>query len=356
MGPLSRLPRPVRAALAALAGLGAMLLLMAWLAGAFVTRIPPGPPAAPPRVPPGVEVLEVRPVTVPVVREVTGTVAAEHETTVAAQVLGRVVEVAATPGEHAAAGRTLVRLDPSEHRARLEQAEALVRQAEDRLARVESLLQAQAISESEAVRARTDVDAARARASEARTVLGYTHVVAPTDGVVIERLVEVGDTVTPGRPLVRLFDRLQLVAVVPESLARHVAVGQQVGVRIDALDLDCQGGIAEVVPQAEAVARAFKVKVTGPCPAGVIPGMFGRMRVPLGTREELRLPASALRQVGQLTTVLRVVGDGQLLRQLVHTGARVGDEVVITAGLRRGDRVVARADQVRDPAAGEERP
>lgn len=345
MGPLERLPLAVRAGLAVAAGVAAMALLMAWLAGAFTSKVPPGPPAPPPRVAPGAQVLEVRPIVVPVVREVTGTVMAEHEATVAAQVLGRAIEVRATPGEHVTAGQVLVRLDPSELQARVAQAEAQLRQAEDRLRRVEALFQAQAIPESELVQARTSVEAARARATEARTVLGYTEVRAPADGVVIERLVEVGDTVTPGRPLVRMFDRLQLVAVVPESLARHVAVGQVVGVRIDALGLECEGAISEVVPQAEAVARAFKVKVSGPCPAGVIPGMFGRMRVPLGTREELRVPAQALRRVGQVTTAFRVLDQGQLLRQFVQTGERVGDQVVITTGLQPGDRILASAEQ-----------
>ncbi len=345
MGPLDRLPLAVRAGLAIAAGVAAMALLMAWLAGAFTSKVPPGPSAPPPRVAPGAQVLEVRPIVVPVVREVTGTVMAEHEATVAAQVLGRAIEVRATPGEHVTAGQVLVRLDPSELQARVAQAEAQLRQAEDRLRRVEALFQAQAIPESEVVQARTSVEAAHARATEARAVLGYTEVRAPADGVVIERLVEVGDTVTPGRPLVRMFDRLQLVAVVPESLARHVAVGQVVGVRIDALGLECEGAISEVVPQAEAVARAFKVKVSGPCPAGVIPGMFGRMRVPLGTREELRVPAQALRRVGQVTTAFRVLDQGQLLRQFVQTGEQVGDQVVITTGLQPGDRILASAEQ-----------
>lgn len=345
MGLLSKLPRPLRVALPVAGAVVAMALLMAWLAGAFVRKVPPGPSEARPRVPAGAEVVEVRSTAVPVARELTGTVMAEHEATVAAQVLGRVIEVDASPGQHVTAGQPLVRLDPSELRARLEQAEAQLRQAEDRLRRVESLFAAQAIPESELVQARTNVEAARARAAEARTVASYTEVLAPADGVVIERLAEVGDTVTPGRPLVRLFDRLQLVAVVPESLARHVAVGRTVAVRIDALDLDCEGTISEVVPQAEAVTRAFKVKVSGPCPAGVIPGMFGRMRVPLGTRDEVRVPAGALRRVGQLTTAFRVLDDGRLLRQLVQTGERVGDQVVITSGLQPGDRILAQAER-----------
>src|SRR5690606_12225533 len=131
-----------------------------------------------------------------------------------------------------------------------------------------------AATEQERTRAQFELDAATARRDEAETVLGYTVVRAPRAGVVIDRYIEVGGTVQPGQVVVRLFDRLQLIATVPESLRRHLEVGQEVEVFIDAVDRACAGRVAELVPLADAAARAFDVKVTGPCEGGVIPGMF----------------------------------------------------------------------------------
>lgn len=324
-----------------------IVILMLWLSGAFRDEVPPGPPL--PQSPLGADLplVEVEVAQVPLYRDVVGSIAATHETSVAAQLLGRVLEVEAGPGTHVAKGALLVRLEGAEHRARLEQAEASLRQALDRHDRLERERAAGTASEGQLVQARAELEGARARVDEARTVLGFTELRAPADGTVIDRLCEVGDTVTPGRTLVRLFDRLQLVANVPESLRRRLSVGQALSVHIDALGEEpCEGVVSEIVPEAEALSRAFRVKVTGPCQAGVIPGMFGRLRVPLGEREELRVPASALRRVGQVSLVFRALPDGALLRQFVQTGPTTGERVVITSGLAAGDRVVVDAARV----------
>lgn len=353
---LERLPGGLRLGLAAAAGALSMVALMLWLAGAFTEKVQPGPPAPLPSAPSDLPTEVVAVVRIPVVREAVGSIAAEHETAVAAQLLGRVAEVQATPGRAVAQGELLVRLEAAEHRARLDQAEAAQRQAQDHHGRIERQHRAGAASESQLVQAQTALEAARGRVEEARTILGYTELRAPGAGTVIERLCEVGDTVTPGRTLVRLYDRLQLVAVVPESLKAHLAVGQRVSVRVDALgDQECQGTVSEVVPEAEALSRAFRVKVTGPCPPGLIPGMFGRMRVPLGERDELRVPATALRRVGQVPVVFRVLPDGTLLRQFVRVGPQVGDRLVVTSGLAAGDRVVADATRVQQEPDHERR-
>lgn len=341
---LERLPARARLALSVLGGVAAVVVLMLWLSGAFTRKVQPGPAATPARAPADLARAPVEVVQVPVWREAVGSIAAEHETTVAAQLLGRVVEVHAAAGAHVASGALLVRLDAAEHRARLDQAEAALRQAQDHHGRTERQRRAGTASESALVQATNDLEAARARAAEARTVLDYTELRAPVDGTVIDRACEVGDTVTPGRPLVRLYDRLQLVAVVPESLRSRLAPGQVVTVHVDALgERGCEGTVRELVPEADALSRSFRVKVTGPCPPGLIPGMFGRLRIPLGEREELRVPASAVRYVGQLPLVLRVLPDGTLLRQFVRTGAAAGDRVVVVSGLAPGDVVVTDA-------------
>lgn len=336
----------LRRALPAVAGAAGIALVMAWLAGTFRSELSPGPAGPAALAPQGLATLSVVATTVPVVREVVGSIAAEHETAVAAQLLARVLEVRATAGRAVARGEVLVRLDDAEVRARLEQAEAALRQARDRLTRTAALEQSGAATESARVEAQNAVDAAAAREVEARAILGYAVVRAPADGVVIERACEPGDTVAPGRTLVRLYDHLQLVAVVPESLRSHLTLGQEVGVRVDALgEGECPGRVTEIVPEAQALARAFRVKVTGPCPEGLIPGMFGRMRLPIGERRELRVPLAAVRRVGQLALVLRLLEDGQLLRQFVELGEERGDEVIVLSGLEAGDRIAADAAQ-----------
>jgi RND family efflux transporter MFP subunit len=195
-------------------------------------------------------------------------------------------------------------------------------------------------------------DAAVARADQgvkfADSQLAYTTIRSPIKGVVIDKLVEAGDLVVPGRTLVTLYDpgRMQLVARVRERLAMRLKRGEDVAVTIEALDLDCHGMIDQIVPEAEAGSRVFEVRVTGPCPPGIYAGMFGRIHVPIGTRREIRVPDAAIRRVGQMETVFVVEAGGTLQRRFVQTGRRVADDVEILAGLRSGETILARARDV----------
>jgi len=85
--------------------------------------------------------------------------------------------------------------------------------------------------------------------------------------------------------------------------------------------------------------------VTGPCPPGVLSGMFGRLLISEGERRQLLVPASAVRQVGQLEMVQVIDeaegGEGSIARRrFVRTGQRVGGKVEILAGLDEGERVL----------------
>jgi multidrug efflux pump subunit AcrA (membrane-fusion protein) len=96
--------------------------------------------------------------------------------------------------------------------------------------------------------------------------------------------------------------------------------------------------VEEIVPQAQAATRSFEVKVSGPCPPGVYPGMFGRIEVPLDPQEAVYIPRSAVMQVGQIDLV-DLVRDGQTSRRLVRLGRTTGENVEVLSGLSPGEQV-----------------
>jgi len=96
------------------------------------------------------------------------------------------------------------------------------------------------------------------------------------------------------------------------------------------------------------LSRAFYVKVTGPCPPGVIPGMFGRLHIPIGERQELQIPRTAVRRVGQIPYVYRVVGDTQVERAFIQVAREYNDQVAVASGLSAGDRIVADPNMLKD--------
>jgi len=342
-----------------------VVALLLWLAGVFEPKISTTGAAqvgVARAVPAGAIIEPVIVVTRERTEPAVGTVEAERQTTIAGRILSRVVSLDIDAGQRVEEGEVLAQLDDTDLRERLEQARAVLNarqanmdQAREELARAERSAEHAAASELEVIRARNvlraaeaDLNGAQRAVQEAEIVLGYTEVRAPFAGVVIDRIAELGDTVTPGQPLLTMYDpgRMQLVASVRESLSAGLEVGEKVGAENESIGLRCEAEVAEIVPEASAQSRSFLVKVTGPCPPGVYPGMFGRIFVPVGEERVLAAPASAVRRVGQLNLVEVVRDDDTLERRSVRLGRTLdGGQVEVLSGLREGERVLIGSEE-----------
>jgi len=337
--------------------LGVTVLLL-WLAGKFSPKIPLPPEVTFPAtqtMPAEGTAVAARYIVVPLVESAVGTIRAVHETSIGSKILARVMEVNLKAGQGVQAGEVLVRLNDTDLRARLQQAQAEVTAAE--AVQAQAALDAEKIGQLLKVNAATqreydrvvsvfkaaDADLLRSReaVNEVQATLDYATVKAPFTGIVIDKKVDVGDMVTPGQILLVLFDptQMQLVASVRESLAQRLRVGQSIGVQVDVLDKMCRGSISEIVPEAQSASRSFLVKVTGPCPSGIYSGMFGRIIIPLQDEKVLVIPRRMVREVGQLELVEVRVGAKVNLRA-VRLGRTFGDDVEVLAGLRESEQVV----------------
>lgn len=354
--------RWVRTGAVIVLSVGGIVVLLIWLGGGFHERIEPGPTQVGMHLLGRAPTVAVESVTVPLSEEAVGTVQAAHETEVGAKIMARVLAVHFQAGQHVEKGQVLVELGRSDLEARLSQAQAAVDaaraaldQAQTNYDRIARLRMQDSASELEFTTATNELSAAKANHERARSALREAEVVreyatirSPLDGVVIDKAVDVGDMVKPGQTVLRLYDQLQLVATVRESLATRLQIGQQLPVTLEALDLRCEGTISEIVPEADVLSRAFYVKVTGPCPPGVIPGMFGRLHIPIGERQELQIPRAAVRRVGQIPYVYRVVGDTQVERAFIQVAREHNDQVAVASGLSAGDRIVADPNMLKD--------
>ncbi|MFN7977301.1 MAG: efflux RND transporter periplasmic adaptor subunit [Vicinamibacterales bacterium] len=174
-------------------------------------------------------------------------------------------------------------------------------------------------------------------ASDAATAMaGFLHVTAPFDGVVTEKLVNVGDMATPGLPLVRLEDTraYRLEVRVDESQAARLGAGAGVDVTLDGASAPVNARVAEVSRAIDAGSRSFLVKIDLPVGTEVRSGAFGRARLPGDARRALVVPADAIVRHGQVTSVF-VADGGHARLRLVRLQ---GDEVL--AGLAAGDQVI----------------
>ena len=352
--------RLLRMGAVSLISVGGIVVLLVWLAGGFREKIQPGPTEVGTLLVGNAEVVVVEAVSVPLVEDSVGTVRAAHETEVGAKVMARVLAVHAQAGQHVDEGQVLVDLEKGDLAARLRQAEAALdsaaaslSQAQTEYDRIERLRGGGSASELEFTTATNMLQAAKAKKAqaestvqEAEAVIDYATIRSPITGVVVDKTVDVGDMVQPGQTVFRLYDQLQLVATVRESLATQLRVSEQLPVTLEALDLHCHGTISEIVPEADVLSRAFQVKVTGPCPAGVIPGMFGRLHIPIGDHTELRIPKTAVRHVGQIAYVYRVVDGQRAERTFVQLAGTHGGVVSVASGLSAGDRIVLDPNQL----------
>jgi len=290
-----------------------------------------------------VHTAEVRAITEQRRTELPGTVRAVERAALAPKVMGTVASLPVTLGQSVKRGDTLATLTANEIGARLAQAEAGLGQARRDLERETSLL-AKGAAAAETVRSAEDrVRLAEATVAEARTMLTYTTITAPFDGVITRRLVNEGDLASPGVPLLEIENpALQRVEVeVPDSLAAG-AVGASAPVRIN--DLELPGRVAEISPALDSVSRTFLAKIDLPAGAAVRSGQFARVAWPAGEGKSLVVPAAAVSAFGQMERVF-VIADRKATMRLVKTGARHGADIEILSGLAAGERIVA------DPAA-----
>ncbi len=343
-----------------------IVVTMMWLMGVFHPKISGKVERATGRPIGTAKLVPVEKISIPVTESAVGTVRPVHEAAIASKILAKVLEVKLKAGDRVKKDDVLVRLDDADLKARRQQAAAAVAaakaardHAKTEFERVSQLFNNNAAPKIEFDRGKTALETAEAELNraegalnDAETVLGYATIRSPMDGTVVDKRVDVGDTVTPGQVLINLYDptRMQLVASVRESLTHRLKVGQGIEVTIAALGHPCEGRISEIVPQAESASRSFLVKVTGPCPPGVYAGMFGRLTIPLDDEQILVIPQQAVRTVGQLKMV--DVADGQILRRRsVQLGRELDGQMEVLAGLGEGEQVAVPAGMTTASAA-----
>ncbi|MBK6862818.1 MAG: efflux RND transporter periplasmic adaptor subunit [Ideonella sp.] len=320
-----------------------------------------------------------------------GSVQARVPVTLAARVGATVTQVHADVGDAVHAGQLLVTLDDRDLAARrgvvAGQQEALARntegaraalakaQADLDLARskqrrdAELLAQgfvSQAVvdaSNSAAAAAVAGVDAARAtlaaREADARTltqearyadaVLSYTRIVAPMDGVVIQRLAEAGSSVVPGTPLLKIVDpaSLWVATRVDESVVGRVMPGQAASIRLRSGEV-VTGKVARIARQSDAATRELDVHVA----FDVVPRRFAidqEAEVAIAVGEDLGIlvPLAALARDRAGVQGVLVIDAGRTRFQPVETGGADEHRALVRKGLAGGETIAAAAEGVR---------
>jgi RND family efflux transporter MFP subunit len=326
-----------------------------------------------------------------------GSLTAEDEAEVAAEVAGRVVATPVERGTAVSDGTVLVRVSPSEADAQVKEAEANAAQISARLGiapgetfdvnavpevqnakasfdlaqnefnRIKSLLDERVVSQSEFEQRRTQMEAARqqyeaarngaaqqyqalqaarARVAIAQKSLADTTVRAPFTGLVAERLVSVGDYVTKGMKVavVVRVNPLRVQLTVPEQFVSAVKVGAPVTFQVDAFPgREFTGTVRYVSPALETNRRALPVEAVVPNQAGDLkPGLFATARIEQPEKSNaVVVPVDAVQTTAGTSRVFVVNGD-TVEERIVTTGQQVDTRIEIATGLKAGEKVATK--------------
>jgi membrane fusion protein, multidrug efflux system len=325
---------------------------------------------------------------------VSGSLMAEEQADVAAEIAGRIVATPVERGTRVAQGAELVRLSPVETAASLDEAVANAAQIEARLAlgadgtfdvtkvpevanakaglvlaqaefdRIATLLDQRVVSQSEYDQRRTQVEAAhqqyesaknaaqqqyqallaaRARVTLARKAAADAVVRAPFTGIVGQRMVSIGDYVTKGMKIAEVvrITPLRVQLTVPEQFVAAVGVGQPVALAVDAFpQRTFTGKVRYVSPALRADQRALTVEAVVPNENGELkPGMFATALVQQAEKTPAVLvPGTAVQTIAGTSRVYVVKGD-RVEERVVTTGQKLESLVEISSGLKAGEQV-----------------
>lgn len=285
-----------------------------------------------------------------------GSLEAVQGVTVAAELPGRIVEIAFTPGTQVQAGELLLRQDTSTERAELPGAEAAVRLARLDFERRKGLLDQRLVSQSEYDRAEASYREALAATESIRTAIAKKTIRAPFAGRLGIRLVDLGQMLREGDAIVSLqaLDPIFVNFQVPQQQLPRLGLGKLTRVTSDALPgEEIRGRITAINPEFDAATRNVRVQATVANPQEQLrPGMYVTVAVEMPqAREVVVIPATAVLYAPYGDSVFVVeekrddnAGDASTLvatQKFVRLGEKRGDLIAVLSGVAPGEAVVS---------------
>ena len=319
------------------------------------------------------EVLQVRRQNLAVGVPVSGALRAVDSAMVKARAGGELQGLALREGDSVKAGQEVARIDPTEARARLRQAQQQAEAAKSQVdinqrqyANNRALVDQGFISATALVTSQASLEAAQssyqaavAAADVARKALEDTVLRSPISGMVAQRLAQPGERVGVDTRIIEVVDlsRLELEALLNPADSVAVRVGQKAQLTIEGVGAPVPATVMRINPSAQAGSRTVPVYLRVEQPASATPlrqGLFVQGTLDTGRADVLAVPLDAVR-TDKPVPYLQVLKDGRVAYAEVRTGHRAvvdGQTLVAVEGVPEGTAVIAgRIGQLREGTA-----
>ena len=283
-----------------------------------------------------------------------GSIAAVQGVTITPDIPGTVREIAFESGAVVSQGDLLVRLDTSSEEAQLRAIEAQVELASINVVRVRLLRNDNMISQSELDSAEAGLKQSQANADAIRTVIAKKTLRAPFAGRLGIRLVNLGQYLDTGKPIVSLqaLEPVYADFSLPQQELARLKAGMQVRVTTDAYPgRQFEGRLTAINPDLDASTRSVGLQATFENPDHLLrPGMFARVEVLLPEEQAvLVIPATSVLSAPYGDSVYVIESkpgkegtSGLVVRQqFVRTARARGDFLAVDSGLKPGERIVS---------------
>jgi|TARA_R110000744_G_scaffold221454_7_gene340448 membrane fusion protein (multidrug efflux system) len=280
----------------------------------------------------------------------TGRMAADKSVKPSFQVSGTIEQFPVSMGDFVKEGSLIARITATTYKKQYETRKAQAEMAQDTYARVQEVYEKGSIAEVRMVEARSNYKQARADAEASYQNVKHTMITAPFDGYVGKKMMEAGDLASPGQPIVQFFDidRLKAIIPIPDEDVNQYKTGDRAIVKVDVLDKEYEGEITEISIQADTSNPSYTAKISIPNPEREVkPGMACTVSIP----EEQKTAQGGLAAIIIPVETVSVTEEGQNFvylvnsqnraeRRMVKTGALYNNDISITQGLQKGDRVI----------------
>ncbi len=277
--------------------------------------------------------------------DMVGTLRADDAVEIRSETEGTIKEINFSSGQKVKKGDRLVLFHQALFNASLLQAEANLTLAKSTLKRYQALLKSGGISRLDFDQAGTNVEVARAQLDSAKAQFKSSIVLAPFDGVMGQRAVSVGQSISRGDSLGFLVNQGSMKADfrVPEKYLSRIKDGQAVQIKVEAYPQDrFNGDIVFISPTVDEATRTVLITAAVPNPDGKLrQGMFVDVSLVFNERPgAITVPEEAVVLKGDQSVVYEVLKDQTVLVKPVDCGLRVDGRVEILKGLEEGETVI----------------
>ncbi len=334
-------------------------LLLAACSRSRAAAEPQGPPAMP------VKVQAVATHDIGDTSEYVATIKSRNSATIMSDVEGWIFAIKVKTGDFVKKGQTLMEIDPRRQQATVSSfdsqrasKEATLQWTKVQLERNKALWESKVVSKQDLDQAQSNYDAALAdvksldaQVNQQQVQLKYFSVFSPTDGVIGDIPVHVGDRVTNTTPLTTIDERrgLEVYIAVPSERAREVKLGAPVEVVDNDGKVLLQTKVYFISPQIDTATQSVLAKAPADQAADVLRSMqLVRARITWSTHPGITVPVVAVSRVsGQFFAFVAEPQDGKTVahQRPLQLGEISGNDYAVLSGLKAGDQVVVSGGQ-----------